>query len=89
MGKGRGSVIYRSWEENLPKDVTIVKLWAAGDGTGDASRFWKAMGFAFEYTGDDLDYDDSRYMHKGVNGIRRQTRRRNRRPHSHRPKQNG
>lgn len=72
--KGEGSRFYQEWESKLPKDITLVRLWAADtDGNGKSVGFWESLGFDFCYTAADADdYDPSQdiwwWMHKGVNG---------------------
>lgn len=67
-GKGIGRQYYMKWEQELPQDVKIVRLMAADTGSGLSNGFWEAMGFEYQYSGDDLDYETSQYMWKGVNG---------------------
>ena len=66
--KGVGRALYEKWEKELPADITLVRLMAADTGSGQSSDFWDAMGFEFQYDGEDLDYESSQYMWLGVNG---------------------
>lgn len=67
-GKGIGRRYYEQWEANLPPDIKLIRLMAADAGHGPSNGFWEAMGFDYQYAGDDLDYETSHYMWKGVNG---------------------
>jgi predicted GNAT superfamily acetyltransferase len=67
-GRGVGRAYYEQWEAALPKDVELVRLMAADTGEGASNGFWEAMGFDFQYDGEDLDYEMTHYMWKGVNG---------------------
>lgn len=66
--KGVGANVYQQWEASLPPDIKLVRLMAADTGSGKSNGFWEAMGFDYQYDGDDLDYETSQYMWKGVNG---------------------
>lgn len=69
-GQGVGAAYYREWESNLPKDIDLIRLVSAdtGSGTGNASWFWEAMGFSFNYDIEDRNNAAYWYMWKGVNG---------------------
>lgn len=69
-GRGEGRRVYEEWEASLPKTVSLVRLMAAdyGDGAGLSNGFWEAMGYSHQYDGEDLDYETSQWMWKGVNG---------------------
>jgi hypothetical protein len=62
-GKGLGRKYYMEWESKLPKDIKLVRLFAA-DAAGD---FWDKMGFSYVYDTEQGDESDQ-YMWKGVNG---------------------
>lgn len=68
-GQGIGRRYYQQWEAELPKDIKLVRLMAADAGHGLANGFWEKMGFEYQYDGEDLDYETSQYMWKGVNGF--------------------
>ena len=61
-GSGVGKAFYKSWEEALPSDIKLIRLLAADTGDGLSNGFWEAMGFEYQYDGDDLDYETSQYM---------------------------
>src|SRR5271170_4901116 len=66
-GKGLGQEAYEEWENSLPKDVQLIRLFAANTGGEESSAsFWKKMGFEFVTTEDDGPVDA--YMWKGING---------------------
>jgi hypothetical protein len=66
--KGVGRAYYKAWEESLPADIELVKIFAADTGEGNSADFWDAMGFNFQYDGESLDYETKHMMWKGVNG---------------------
>ena len=68
--RGIGRNHYAEWEAELPKSVKLVRLMAADTGSGKSNGFWEAMGFDYVYTGgaEDMDYETSQQMWKGVNG---------------------
>lgn len=67
-GTGVGRRYYEEWEKALPPSVRLIRLMAADAGDGLSNGFWEAMGFEYQYVGEDLDYETSQYMWKGVNG---------------------
>jgi GNAT superfamily N-acetyltransferase len=67
-GKGIGRQHYEAWEASLPPDIKLIRLMAADTGEGVSNGFWEAMGFEYQYDGEDLDYETSQSMWKGVNG---------------------
>lgn len=66
--KGAGRTDYNQWELSLPHEITRVQLLASDTGAGNCEEFWKKMGFSYQYDGEDLDYELSHWMWKGVNG---------------------
>ena len=65
--QGRGTAAYQQWERSLPGSVKTVRLMAADAGDGPSDEFWKAMGFDYDYQGEDwesVDYEARQMMSK-------------------------
>ncbi len=68
-GQGVARRFYEQWEADLPSEIECVRLFAADyEGEGNSDGFWEAMGFSYRYDGEDLSYEASHEMWKGVNG---------------------
>jgi hypothetical protein len=52
-GKGVGSQAYKNFEDNLPPDITKIRLHASDAGHGPSHGFWDQMGFDYEFPDDD------------------------------------
>jgi GNAT superfamily N-acetyltransferase len=66
--QGLGRRAYEEWEASLPKEIKLVRLFAADYDNGNSDGFWEAMGFDWNYTGENLSYEAQHAMWKGVNG---------------------
>lgn len=67
--QGMGYKMYQEWETSLPKNIKLIRLFSSDTGGGQSSEFWLKLGFDFQYDGENLDYETSNYMWKGVNGV--------------------
>lgn len=66
--RGFGAKYYKDWEKSIPSTVRLIRLMAADTGSGLSNGFWERMDFEYQYDGENLDYETSQYMWKGVNG---------------------
>ena len=70
-GMGTGRKLYANWEAHLPKDIELVRVFAADtEGFGNSDGFWQSLGFSYRYAGglDELSYEAAHTLVKGVNG---------------------
>jgi hypothetical protein len=60
-GQGLGTKEYEKFENNLPPEITMIRVHASDAGEGPSHGFWDAMGFDYEFP------DDDNYMVKHLN----------------------
>jgi len=68
--KGLGTAAYKKWEKELPKNIKLVRVFAADTGDGNSDNFWKSLGFNYVYDDPGFDYESIHTMWKAVNGHR-------------------